>query len=275
MDFDVTSRSASMNTVWWAEGSTDEQEVYDALVAATPIRYGRLIKSRIKPRHLGGGKWLADIDYGTGDSNSAPGVTPSEPQEPGQDDPLDPTQPDPSLPSGVSLQTFELGFELTGGTQKITQSILTRHAVRKGGGVAANHKRAIGVGKDGSVEGCEIHAPKMDISLGVTIPSAWVTMAYVRRLARFVAKTNDRKFWTYAAGELLYLGASGQFIGDGKWKIGHRFAAGENLEGNDPRLSICPGLVLPSKKAWDYIWVSYTDEFDAAAGTLTQVPLDA
>lgn len=37
------------------------------------------------------------------------------------------------------------------------------------------------------------------------------------------------------------------------WKIAHRFACGENLYG----VRVSDNLVLPVKKAWDYLWVSH------------------
>lgn len=282
MDFDVTARSSSMTTVWIVERTPDENEAWEAIRSGTPVLYGRLVRTRIKPRHLGGGLWMADVEYGTVDPNSAPGVTPVEPAEPGPDDPLDPTQTDPAVPSGgtdLGLQKFNVSIDLTAGTRKVTQSIFTNERIALPGSVAPNHKGAIGVGKDGNVEGCEIFDPKFEFTVGVTRPARDMTLKYLRLLTHLVAHTNIRPFWGFARSELLYLGASGEFVGDGKWTLSHKFAAGENWEPGDPRCEIVPGnpgmRFQKGKGAWDYIWVQYGIDVDLAAGRNTQIPIAA
>ena len=73
-----------------------------------------------------------------------------------------------------------------------------------------------------------------------------------------------------AAGECLFLGASGSKRGEDDWEITYRFAASPN------RSSISVGpITVASKKGWEYLWVRYADEEDAGSNTLVKKPIAA
>lgn len=122
-------------------------------------------------------------------------------------------------------------------------------------GTAANYKQAIGVTTDG-IAGTDVLAPKFEFTF--TRQVFPVNLPYLRRLRKVVAKTNDRPWRQFETGELLYLGATGHCGPDNVWTVNHKFAAGENL----PAVQVSPSLMLPGKKAWEYVWCAYGHEAD-------------
>ena len=71
-----------------------------------------------------------------------------------------------------------------------------------------------------------------------------------------------------AAGECLFLGASGSKRGEEDWEITFRFAASPN------RTGITVGDITGiAKKGWEYLWVRYADAEDAAAKALVKKPV--
>jgi len=81
---------------------------------------------------------------------------------------------------------------------------------------------------------------------------------------------NNAPFKGCAAGECLFLGASGSKRGDGDWEIGFKFAASPN------KTNLTVGdITVPAKKGWEYLWVRYEDKEDANAKILVKRPLSA
>lgn len=74
--------------------------------------------------------------------------------------------------------------------------------------------------------------------------------------------------WGLAAGECLFLGASGSKRGAEDWEITYRFAGSPNRTG----LVVGP-ITGISKKGWEYMWVRYADSEDAAARTIVKKPV--
>jgi hypothetical protein len=133
-------------------------------------------------------------------------------------------------------------------------------------GTGPNYKNAIGVTRDG-VEGTDIFTPKFEFTWGQQVFP--VNLPYLRRLRSGVAKTNDRKWRGFATGEVLYLGATGSCGPGNVWTLAHKFAVGENLEA----VQLSPNLVVPGKKAWEYLWAAYG--YDADPNVISQTPVAA
>lgn len=130
-----------------------------------------------------------------------------------------------------------------------------------GVGTAADYKQAIGVTRD-RVEGVDIFAPKLEFT--ETWPRRSVTLKYVRTLRYLTGRTNKVAWRGWPAGEVLYLGATGQAsaapdAGPFPWKLTHKFAVGENLYA----VKIANNLGVPLKKAWEYLWCGYDPSTDA------------
>jgi len=163
-------------------------------------------------------------------------------------------------PSGETSLAFDTG----GGTQHVTQSLLTV------GGYPANapdFKGAIGVTHD-SVEGIDITVPVYNFS--ETHFFASISLAYRSTLFHLTGKVNDAPFKGMDTGECLFLGAAGARRGVENWEITFRFAGSPN------RSQIQIGTItVPFKQGWDYLWVRYADTEDAGSHTLVKQPVAA
>jgi hypothetical protein len=164
--------------------------------------------------------------------------------------------------TGESVFNFDTG----GGTQHITQSLQT---MGRFPGTAPDFKGAIGVTHD-NVEGVDITVPVYTFSETHYVPSSTVTTSYKYTLFSLTGKVNSGSFKGLAAGECLFLGASGSKRGADDWEITFRFAGSPNRTG----LSVGPISGI-SKKGWEYLWVRYADIEDTASHTLVKQPIGA
>ncbi|TVQ34117.1 MAG: hypothetical protein EA376_00695 [Phycisphaeraceae bacterium] len=148
-------------------------------------------------------------------------------------------------------------FDTSGGTQRITQSIANVDNFAPGMETPPDFGGAINVTEDG-VEGADIVAPAGTFSETHYIADATVNAAYQKALTTLTGKVNNAEFRGYAAGEVLFLGASGQMRGapgsGSPWEITFRFAVSEN------RTSFSVGGVSDiDKEGWELLWVRYGD----------------
>ena len=165
--------------------------------------------------------------------------------------------------TGESSFSFDTG----GGTQHITQSIQTVGSYAPAGKTPPNFKGAISV-TERSVEGVDITIPVYHFSETHYLPDSQVTEAYRGILFALTGKVNDAAFKGCAAGECLFLGASGSKRGEDDWEITFRFAASPN------RTNIQIGnITVASKKGWEYLWVQYTQEVDPAIHQVVKKPV--
>ena len=102
------------------------------------------------------------------------------------------------------------------------------------------------------------------------LDDAVVTGAHKATLFAITGTVNNAWFKGFAAGECLFLGASGSMRGGGDWEITFRFAASPNVTG----LSIGPIFGI-DKKGWEYLWVRYADVEDEDAKMLVKRPISA
>jgi len=159
-------------------------------------------------------------------------------------------------------------FDTTGGTQHITQSkqTISRTAVSE---AAPDFKGAIGVTSNG-VEGVDITVPVYVFTYTYYLAPERVTQSFRLQIFALTGKVNSGGFRGFAAGEVLFLGATGSIRRGEKWEITFRFAASQN------RTSIKVGdITVPSKKGWEYLWVKYAEHEDEDAKTLVQQPVAA
>ena len=167
--------------------------------------------------------------------------------------------------TGDSVFSFDTG----GGTQHITQSLSTvsSYAVN---GTAPNFRGAIGVTHD-SVEGVDIQVPVYNFSETHYIAATAVTDTYKGTLFQLTGKVNAATFRGLAAGECLFLGASGSQRGaEEDWEITFKFAGSAN------RTNLTVGQMTGiAKKGWEYLWVRYADVEDATSHTLVKQPVAA
>lgn len=160
----------------------------------------------------------------------------------------DPSGPDP-LPEGTSTFQFETG----GGTTHITHSLDTKQSERRNSATAIDFKNAIGFNGN-TVAGVDVVTPVFTFSETHALSEADVTGPYKSALFRATGKVNNGSFKGFAAGEVLFLGATGQKRGDGPWEVTYRFAASENAT------AIGVGDITGvNKKGWEYLWTYFED----------------
>jgi hypothetical protein len=230
-------------------GAADEVEALAALAAQAPAAWNGLVRKtcRVEPVGDGSSYWNGTVTYG--------GATGSK-------------------QAGDPQGSKSLSFDTTGGTQHITQAKEHISTTYYEGDTPPNFQGAIGV-TDDSVEGCDITVPVFSFSVTKYLSKSAMTSTYVGYLFTLTGKTNSAQVsitvngltLTFAAGELLFLGASGSARGDDSWEVTFRFAASPNAT----NLSI-GGLTVPAKKGWEYMWVQYKDAKDTGANCVLKKP---
>jgi hypothetical protein len=156
--------------------------------------------------------------------------------------------------TGESSFSFDTG----GGTQHILVSKETVGADALDG-YATNQHQAINVkttGKNVTVDGCDITVPVYTFSETHYIDDDDVTQAYKITLFNLTGKVNSDAFRGFAAGEVLFLGASGSQRGSGDWEITFKFAASPN------QAAVTIGTLSVAKRGWDYLWVRFAPDID-------------
>jgi hypothetical protein len=161
-------------------------------------------------------------------------------------------------------------FDTGGGTQHITQSLETISSHAPAGETAPDHKGAIGYTGE-SVEGTDITVASYQFTETHYIASASVDAAYKSAIFELTGKVNNASFKGLAAGECLFLGATGSQRGDGEdWEITFAFAGSPNQTG----LTV-GDITGIDKKGWEYLWVQYGDDEDDTAHALLKRPIAA
>ncbi len=233
-------RSAELS--YTIRGTVDEAAAVEALKAAAPANFAGLRRQPVSVEPVCIDTENPDFCIWTGTANYAP-------------------RPDPPQ-TGDSVFNFDTG----GGTQHVTQSLQTvsRHPAQ-----APDFQGAIGVTHD-NVEGVDITVPVYNFSETHYVAAHLVTSAFKTRLFALTGKVNGASFKGLAAGECLFLGASGSRRGEDDWEITFRFAGSPNRSG------LAVGQIGGiAKKGWEYLWVRYADAEDAASHSLVKAPLAA
>ena len=165
-------------------------------------------------------------------------------------------------------------FDTSGGTQHITQSRPIGSGAsldfeRRFPAEATNQSGAIGVDGD-SVSGVDIVVPALSWTETYDVPSGYVTGAYIRSTAALSGTVNNAAFRGFKAGEVLFLGCSGNQDwdadrGDGPWSLSYKFVASPNMgptAGQTNSEYTIPSEPIGSiqnivKLGHEYLWVKY------------------
>jgi hypothetical protein len=222
----VTGENASAELIYTVGGSDSDTAIKTAVEAAAPEEYEGLSRQTIDIEPVTvdtvnqRGLWTATVRYGRMPLNQI---------------------------GGTPIYNFETG----GGTQHITQSLST---TRYPSDTAPDFKGAIGV-SGGSVQGVDITVPVYNWSETHRLSAATVTTAYRSTLFGLTGKVNDATWREFAAGEVLFLGASGSRRGEDEWEITFKFAASPKRSGI--QVGDIGGI---EKGGWEYLWVYYEDD---------------
>lgn len=160
------------------------------------------------------------------------------------------------------------GFDGSGGTIRVFASQNTTRYPRSGR-TAPDFKGLIGI-KDGDPEGVDITVPALKLNYRYKWPANVINNAYVKTMAGLVGTCNTASFDTYAAGELLFLGLTGEIVDNIPTEITYVFAASAGVTGLS--LGDITGI---AKGGHDYLWIAYEEEADASAKKKVKTPLAA
>jgi len=161
-------------------------------------------------------------------------------------------------------------FDTGGATQHITQAISSdgfpdgEQRFHEGSPAAPNMRGAIGVDGD-SVQGVDIIVPQLTWTETFDVPAQYVSTAYIKNLSTLTGTVNDADFRGFAAGEVLFLGASGsqqwdEEKGFGPWSLSYKFVASANQGEGKTFPAITMGTIQGIEKdGHDYLWVKYED----------------
>ena len=229
--------SPSVDLIYVVQGTEDDAAVRALVESTIPAIYAGLVFQTYHIGHQGGGVWEVSVRYGKKEQKD----------------------------TGDSSFAFDTG----GGTTHVTQSLQTVGSYAAPGEIVANFQGAIGVNQD-QVEGTDVTVPVFNFTETHYVDSALVTGAYKQALFLLTGRVNGSSFKGFAAGEVLFLGASGSKRGVEDWEITFRFAASPNVTG----LSL-GGITGIDKEGWHYLWIRFDDEEDTAANTLIKKPVTA
>lgn len=215
----------------------NEAAAYNAVRFAAPAEYAHPSGSTIPisaielDTYQGNGVWFGTVSYSSATGKQAPseagtGNTPSELPQPPAD----------------NANLAGMSFSTSGGTLHITQSRATIDSKKAGGGNPPDNKQAIGVhGDSDQIDGTDIVVPKLEFT--VKRRFGQVTLAYLRTLRDLTGTVNASKFMRFEAGEVLFLGASGDMSKDG-WELSFTFA----ISPNEANLNVGNGMIFDAKK---------------------------
>lgn len=171
-----------------------------------------------------------------------------------------------TIPYGKTEQatgSYTLAFDTTGGTIHISAS---KETIGKyPSSTAPDYKQLIGVNAD-QVEGADIVIPALKISAHFKHPAAIITISRIKYLSSVTGMVNSATFLTFAAGEVLFLGATGSEGTDTETEVSYQFAMSANATG----LTI-GDVASVVKKGHELAWIKYKDNTSTADGVVQPV----
>jgi hypothetical protein len=233
---------------YYVKGAATEAEALTAVGVSAPDFYLGLARQGRRAKPIGTDQFLVTARYSDDVSNDA------------SDDPTG-----TSAPTESSYQ-----FSTGGGSETMFVSLETMQGLAASGAQNAtvpDYDGGINVTDDGP-QGVERTVPVFNFSETHYKTSAQVTQAYIGSLFALTGTVNNAAFKGFAAGEVLFLGATGSKRGPtGDWELTYSFAASPNtVNGN---IGSFTGV---NKNGWDYLWFQFEDVEDTAAKQLVRRP---
>lgn len=164
-----------------------------------------------------------------------------------------------SVPYGPRKQetgSFTFRFDTTGATINIKAA--KEHIASYPSGAPTNpHKGAIGVTKDGKVEGADIVIPALKLIYTFKHPAGVISEGHARALAGVTGMTNAAPFRGFAVGELLYVGSTGEDGSETEASVEYVLVASANA-------TISVGDITGIFKGGHHLlWIEFKNEVDS------------
>lgn len=232
----VTGDTMNRRIQYVVRNATDDADAINTVIATAPSQYNNIPMSNVEVEELAFhlGLFLCTAVYSSESS-----------EKPETDD-------------------IDISFDVALTTQHITQSISTVNryvnesnpfmAVDEtvGGRIGTDHKNK-------NPEGVDIRVPVGSFQITWYAPTASITSAYRKTLMETVGKVNNTAFYGHAAGEVLFVGASGRSRTEDDWEITYTFEVNPNrtdvkiAEGTDNEINV------DEVDGWDVLWVHYEE----------------
>jgi len=237
----LSDQSAELTFI--VRGTDSDIAARGELMSSSPSTHNGLKRDDIEVEEIAPGMWLCVVRYASS-SQTSPEIGQS-----------------------------SFSFEMRGGSQHITQSLQTVASYASSDIAAApDFRGAIGVTSEG-IDGVDITVPIYTFTETHYLSPEVVTTAYKGTLFHLTGCVNNGSFKGLAAGECLFLGATGARRGtdpDDLWEISFAFAGSPNVSG----LTI-GDITGVTKKGWEYLWIQYQEAEDTAAKMLIRKPIAA
>ncbi len=149
------------------------------------------------------------------------------------------------------------GHDTTGGTLHITNSYATA-IYNRTGFTGINYGGLIGMTEDGP-EGVDRVIPALRRNCRFRHPPGGILstendyLDYTKTLAAMTGTTNNDEFFGHAAGELLFMGSTGDFNLGYENEFDYVFLASANATG----LTIAQAISGVAKEGHDYLWLEF------------------
>lgn len=226
--------SATAEASWLVKGSSDPTVCRAALLDGPLLinEYDNLFIESLQRERVGPTSWIFTASY----SASTP--------EPGE---------------------FSVTIDTTGGSVVQTYGY-SQTAYAATGETAPNFGNAIDV-QDGKPQGIQRVIPAMKINIRAQISQSYITspMAYAKLLSSLTGTTNLYPFGDFDAGELLFVGATGEIVTRGDPSLTFSFLASQNVTGLT--IGQITGI---AKEGHEYIWFLHKPDKDGTTGLPVQ-----
>lgn len=232
-----------------------EQAVIDAVAAAAPTSFAGLLRDTLRVEQVANDVWTATVNYSQAELGN---LTP------------------------VENQPFSWSFSTGGQSERVELAITqTGTTLISGATIPDNIGNQIAVDQDGVPQGVDIVVPRLEWSETHTIPAATVEAnngAWIKTVSALTGKVNSGTFRSFAAGEVLFTGASGSKSTEDSYSVTFNFVCSPNVDLSFPTYDSSGQIQTGSgsgatvaKKGHDYVWFLYRKAQDDTTKRVTPI----
>jgi len=250
LDADGTNSSAEL--VYVIDGTTSDLTAADSAELLTPYTFRGLVRKDIELSQVAPDRWEATLTYKDPDKKDE--------DESGDGDPLE---------TGEGV----FSFDTTGATGEI-------EVVQKGretkeipaGGSPGDYPDMRGVIKvePDRIGSAEIVMPALRLTYRTRLPKELATIQWIKDVASITGTTNDSAFYSFEAGELLFLGVQGEQSSRSDPECLFSFSASKNQK--NLVYETIDGDVTLDKDGHEFLWFWFGMDEDTTAKVVRPQP---